>query len=96
VDVVAAYRTVVPEGASRQAAELFKSGRKISWIIFTSSSTVQNFVQVAGADALGGVNVASIGPVTSATAKKLGVTVTVEASVYTANGLVEAILRHRS
>jgi uroporphyrinogen III methyltransferase/synthase len=96
VDVVEAYRTVVPEGAARQAVELFKSGRKIGWITFTSSSTVQNFVQVAGADILRGVNVASIGPVTTATAKKLGLTVTVEATVYTADGLVDAILHHGS
>jgi uroporphyrinogen III methyltransferase/synthase len=85
---------VVPESAARQAAGLFSGGRKIGWITFTSSSTVQNFVQVAGTEALGGVNVASIGPVTTATAAKLGLTVTVEASVYTADGLVEAILRY--
>jgi uroporphyrinogen III methyltransferase/synthase len=95
VDVVEAYRTVVPESAARQAADLF-SGRKISWITFTSSSTAQNFVQVAGTDVLRGVNVASIGPVTTATAKNLGVTVTVEARVFTTDGLVEAILHHRS
>ena len=40
--------------------------RKPDWITFTSSSTVQNFVAVAGADALAGVSVASIGPVTTA------------------------------
>jgi uroporphyrinogen III methyltransferase/synthase len=96
VDVVEAYRTVVPEGAARRAAELFKSGKKIGWITFTSSSTVQNFVQAAGTDILRGVKVASIGPVTTATAKKLGLTVTVEASVYTTEGLVAAILRHGS
>jgi uroporphyrinogen III methyltransferase/synthase len=96
VDVVEAYRTVVPEGAAGKAGEIFRAGRKVSWITFTSSSTVHNFVQVAGADALRGVNVASIGPVTTATAKRLGLAVTVEAGVYTADGLVEAILRHGS
>jgi len=35
--------------------------------------------------------VASIGPVTAATAKKLGIAVTVEASPYTTDGLVAAI-----
>jgi len=94
VDVVEAYRTVVPERAARQAAELFSGGRRVGWITFTSSSTVQNFVQAAGTDVLRGVKVASIGPVTTATAKELGLTVTVEASVYTTDGLVEAILRH--
>ncbi|HKX00168.1 MAG TPA: uroporphyrinogen-III C-methyltransferase [Bryobacteraceae bacterium] len=93
VDVVEAYRTVIPEPAAMRAAELFSSGRKPDWITFTSSSTVTNFVKVAGAGALSGMKVASIGPVTSATAKKLGVAVTAEASVYTTDGLIAAILR---
>ena len=95
VDVVEAYRTVVPEGAAKRAAEMFAGGRKVDWVTFTSSSTVQNFVQVAGVDVLRGVKVASIGPVTTATAKKLGIEVAAEAGVYTTDGLVEAILRGR-
>jgi uroporphyrinogen-III synthase len=70
---------------------------KPDWITFTSSSTVRNFVAMAGAEAiagvLAGVKVASIGPITSATARELGIEVTVEASVFTMDGLVEAILR---
>ncbi|MBZ5595824.1 MAG: uroporphyrinogen-III C-methyltransferase [Acidobacteriia bacterium] len=93
VDVVEAYRTVVPEGVTRQAAEVFGGPRKIDWITFTSSSTVQNFMRIAGVDVLSGVKVASIGPVTTATAKKLGIAVDAEASVYTTDGLVAAILR---
>jgi len=93
VDVVEVYRTVVPEGTARQAAEVFADPRKIDWITFTSSSTVQNLVQIAGVDILRSVKVASIGPVTTATAKKLGVSVAAEASVYTTDGLIQAILR---
>ena len=93
VDVVEAYRTVVPESAVRQAEQIFGGSHKPDWITFTSSSTVQNFVQVAGAKVLEGVNVASIGPVTTATAKKLGVSVTIEASPYTTDGLVAAIVK---
>ena len=94
VDVVEAYRTIIPESAARQAEQIFGCARKPDWITFTSSSTVQNFVQAAGARALEGVKVASIGPVTTATAKKLEVAVTVEASPYTTDGLVAAIV-HR-
>jgi uroporphyrinogen III methyltransferase/synthase len=93
VDVVEAYRTATPDDAKAAAAEIFAEGRRPRWITFTSSSTVQNFVAVAGAGALAGVRVASIGPVTSATARKLGIEVTVEASVFTVDGLVDAILR---
>ena len=91
VDVVEAYRTIVPESAARLAEQTFGGSRKPDWITFTSSSTVQNFVKIAGAAVLDGVKVASIGPVTAATAKKLGIAVTVEASPYTTDGLVAAI-----
>jgi uroporphyrinogen III methyltransferase / synthase len=92
VDVVEAYRTVAPEGAAAQAAKIFSGGRKPGCITFTSSSTVQNFVEVAGADALAGTKVASIGPVTTATARRLGIAVDVEARVFTVDGLVDAVL----
>jgi uroporphyrinogen III methyltransferase/synthase len=91
VDVVEAYRTVIPEEAAASAAAIFAE-RRPDWITFTSSSTVRHFVQIAGAEALRGVKVASIGPVTSATARSLGVEVTAEAEVYTADGIVQAIL----
>jgi uroporphyrinogen III methyltransferase/synthase len=90
VDVVEAYRTAAPAGA-------FDLKEKPDWVTFTSSSTVRNFAAVVGAEALAGalagVKVASIGPITSATARELGIEVTVEASVFTVDGLVEAILR---
>jgi uroporphyrinogen III methyltransferase/synthase len=94
VDVVEAYRTIVPEGAATRAAEIFGNSRRPDWIAFTSSSTVQNFVRISGAKALAGVKIASIGPVTTASAKKLGLEVTVEARSYTADGLLEAMLEH--
>jgi len=93
LDVVEAYRTIVPESAARQAEQIFSAPRKPDWITFTSSSTVQNFVQAAGVKSLEGVKVASIGPVTTATAKKLGMAVTIEASPYTTDGLVAAIVK---
>ena len=93
MDVVEAYRTGTPEGAAAAAAEIFGAAEKPHWIIFTSSSTVQNFTAIAGAGALSGVRVASIGPVTSATARKLGIEVTVEPDKFTTDGLIEAILR---
>jgi len=40
------------------------------------------------------VKVASIGPVTSATARQLGLEVTVEAAEYTVDGLVAALSHH--
>ena len=92
VDVVEAYRTVPPPDAAAQAAKLFGGARKPDCITFTSSSTVQNFVAVAGAESLAGVKVASIGPVTTATARGFGIDIAVEARVFTVDGLVEAVL----
>jgi uroporphyrinogen III methyltransferase / synthase len=94
VDVVEAYRTVVPQDAAQRAREIFASPRAPDWITFTSSSTVRNFVAIvdAGAEALAGVKVASIGPVTSRTARELGIQVAAEARQFTIDGLVEAVL----
>lgn len=93
VDVVEVYRTAVPAEAPALAEMIFGGARKPDWITFTSSSTVTHFVQVAGAAALEGVRVASIGPVTSATARRYGLEVTVEAETFTLDGLVAAILK---
>ncbi|HXN47777.1 MAG TPA: uroporphyrinogen-III synthase [Bryobacteraceae bacterium] len=92
VDVVEAYRTGIPADAHVQAQRIFGSGRRPDWITFTSSSTVTNFMQVAGAEALAGARVATIGPVTTATARQHGIAVTAEARTFTAAGLVEAIV----
>ena len=62
-------------------------------VTFTSSSTVEHFVAAFGTDAVPGL-VASIGPVTSATARSLGLTVDVEASEHTTAGLVAALVDH--
>ena len=89
VDEGIAYRTV-PEtidefGARRRLAE---EGADL--ITFTSSSTVENFMAL-GLPWPQGMQVASIGPVTSATARELGLPVDVEAKRHDIPGLVEAI-----
>jgi len=88
VDVVEAYRTVIPAGAAQKAAAL----GAVDCVTFTSSSTVQNFVAAAGAAALAGIRVATIGPVTTATARALGIEVAAQARTYTIDGLIAAIL----
>jgi uroporphyrinogen III methyltransferase/synthase len=86
VDVVEAYRNVIPTPTAKIP--------KPDWITFTSSSTVKNYIQIAGRESLDGVRIASIGPVTSETARSLGLTVDVEALSYTIDGLVEAIVSY--
>jgi uroporphyrinogen III methyltransferase/synthase len=91
VDVVEAYRTIIPADAEARAKEAL--AHKPDWITFTSSSTVKNLLAVTGREALQGIKTASIGPVTSATARASGLTVNVEAEPHTIEGLVEAIVK---
>jgi uroporphyrinogen III methyltransferase / synthase len=90
VDVVEAYRTGIPEDATIRMDEVL--ARKPHWIVFTSSSTVKNFMAATDGDTLQGVKIASIGPIASATARKFGLKVDVEADPHTVPGLVAAIL----
>jgi uroporphyrinogen III methyltransferase/synthase len=90
VDVVEAYRTVVPEGAAEQVRAVL--ARRPHCITFTSSSTVQNLVSVAGAGALSGIKAISIGPVTTDTARRCGIEVAAQAREFTIDGLVAAIV----
>lgn len=87
VHVVIAYRTVaVPlDERERSAAGAAHA------VTFTSSSTVTNFVAAAGVDAVPPV-VVSIGPVTSETARDLGLDVAAEAHPHTVDGLVDAVV----
>ncbi len=87
VDVVEAYRNVVPPPSDWPS-------EAPHWITFTSSSTVKNFLALAGRERLNGVRIASIGPVTSETARRHGLTVAVEAGEHNLDGLVSALLGH--
>ena len=68
--------------------------RQVDVITFTSSTTVKYFVEKLGAenlDLLSGVMCASIGPMTSQMMRESGIPVSVEAEVYTIDGLLSAI-----
>jgi uroporphyrinogen III methyltransferase/synthase len=91
VEVVEAYRTVMPESAPERAREIFSAPHRPDWIAFTSASTVQNFAAAAGVEILHNVRVASIGPITTQAARSVGIEVTVEAPEYTIDGLVAGI-----
>jgi uroporphyrinogen III methyltransferase/synthase len=89
VDVVEAYRTVPTPVTDDQRASVAGADA----VTFTSSSTVDRFVEAVGVDAVPPL-VASIGPVTSATARDRGLTVDVEAAEHTIEGLLAALVRH--
>jgi uroporphyrinogen-III synthase len=103
VDVMEAYETIVPKSSRTRLRAALKDPRKRPDVVtFTSSSTVKNFVTLLGASRrarrpaqLQGVTLASIGPVTSATLRELGLGVDVEAKQFTIPGLVKAIVDSR-
>jgi uroporphyrinogen III methyltransferase/synthase len=88
VDVVALYDTVAEplDGRARERLE------RATYVTFTSSSTVRFFLE-AGGRVPATARVASIGPVTSATAQEHGLEVHVEAERHDVDGLVEALVR---
>jgi uroporphyrinogen III methyltransferase/synthase len=89
VDLVEAYRTVEPENLAELVERTL--ARKPHWVTFTSSSTAANFLSATTPHAMRDVKIASIGPITSATARKLGYTVAAEADPHTIPGLLNAI-----
>ena len=96
VDVVEAYETVVPQSSRTRLRRLLHNpNRRPHLVTFTSSSTVRNFVQLLGSSraTLDGIRMASIGPITSATLRELGLPVDIQAVEFTIPGLVDAIVR---
>jgi len=111
VDVVEAYETLVPASSKRRLRAVMKnSKRRPDVVTFTSSSTVRNFVALLGGRGphstslragpphanLEGIQLASIGPITSATLCELGFPVHIEATEYTIPGLITAIASYNS
>jgi uroporphyrinogen III methyltransferase/synthase len=97
VDVVPVYRTLpaAPEKGAELRALLENGGVDVA--LFTSSSTVENVIDLLGAGAaslLAKVTVASIGPVTTSTLLARGVRIDVTASAYTVDGLLDALEAH--
>lgn len=90
VDEVAAYRTVLGRPDVDDLPDRMRRG-EVDWLTFTASSTVRNFVDLAGRE-VGSARVAAIGPVTAATARELDLPVHAVAEEYTVPGLVRALV----
>src|SRR5579885_1949008 len=107
VDEVAGYYTVPAASDDEQGREVLRllQEHQLDILTFTSSSTVKNFVawlkscEQNGAGSLmdlvtRNTRLTSIGPITSQTARELGLTVDIEARTFTIPGLVKAIIQH--
>jgi uroporphyrinogen III methyltransferase/synthase len=97
VDVVPVYETRAASAERRDELVKRLEARAVDAVMLTSSSTADSLCDLLGeraAELLREVTVASIGPITTATAEKRGLTVAVTATVSTTAGLVEAMERH--
>ena len=94
VDVVAAYRTVVPTAKRDQLKKMLER-RELAVVTFTSSSTVKNFMALFEgqpiAPLLEGVKIACIGPITADTARELGLRIDIQPADFTVAALAKAI-----
>jgi uroporphyrinogen III methyltransferase/synthase len=97
VDIVPVYETR-PASAERRDELISRlEARTIDCVMLTSSSTADSLVELLGPRAqelLQSVLVASIGPVTTATAQRRGLTVAVTATVSTVEGVLSALEIH--
>ncbi|PIE71053.1 MAG: uroporphyrinogen-III C-methyltransferase [Deltaproteobacteria bacterium] len=99
VDEVPVYETRIADASKETLAQALEAG-DVDLVTFTSSSTATNFMTLIpdafseDTDRLPAF--ASIGPITTETAEKLGLSVAVTAETYTIPGLVDAIIRYFS
>jgi uroporphyrinogen III methyltransferase/synthase len=99
VNEATAYETRQAENSAAELIARLTEGT-IDMVTFTSSSTVKNFHRLLPPDRaarlMDGISIASIGPITSQTARDLGLRVTIEAETYTIPGLIQAIVNHHA
>ena len=99
VDVVEVYRTVKPRGGTKKLMHLL-TDEIIDVITFTSSSTVNHFVELLKKEDikrfLKGMVIACIGPITAKTARRWGMKVKIQPKQYTIPGLTQAIAKYFS
>jgi len=90
------YRTLTPEYSQERVDAVF--GKTPDLVTFTSSSTAFHLVKILKTvkreSYLKAVRGASIGPITTRTARELGISVVVESKVHTVSGLTESILEY--
>ncbi len=91
VERVTAYHTILGEPAPH-AFDALRAG--VDVVTFSSSSSVRNVLALTNGLDYGRPLIACIGPITAATARKLGLSVDIVPQKYTINGLIEALKTH--
>jgi uroporphyrinogen III methyltransferase/synthase len=95
VDVVEAYRIVIPRESKKLARQIFHNSPP-EMVTFTSSSTVENFADLLGVSSLkktlSDISIASIGPITTRTIRRFGCRPSLQPKRFTIPALLEAIV----
>jgi uroporphyrinogen III methyltransferase/synthase len=94
VDEIVTYRTMIPEPENLEQVRILLKNGKIDILTFFSPSSICNFVEMFGVELLPSVLIAVIGPTTAASAKEVGLHVSIIAQQQTAESLVEAIVEY--
>jgi uroporphyrinogen III methyltransferase/synthase len=92
VDELPLYSAAVPKEVDAEAMSRLRAG-EVDIVTFASSSAVRNLLKLLGGDTslLERPLLACIGPVTAATARRLGLRVDIEAPEHTIEGLMAAL-----
>ncbi|QDU74834.1 Uroporphyrinogen-III C-methyltransferase [Bremerella volcania] len=90
-EVIAYQSTDVTQVSPEVQRQMESTG--FDWVIVTSSAIARATAQLVP-EVMKSSNIVSISPITSDTIRQLGYEVTVEAKVYTMDGIVEAILAY--
>ncbi len=96
VDVVVAYENKPLKSSGAELSQRIEAATADA-ILFTSSSTVSSTLDALGpngCDLLSRIALCSIGPVTTRALESVGLTPTLQASVYTVEGLLDALEAH--
>jgi uroporphyrinogen III methyltransferase/synthase len=91
VDVVPVYRSL-PDGDGAELLRQALAQGSVDLVTFTSASTVHGFVQAVGSELATRAPAVSIGPITTAAARAVGIPVVAEAAESTISGLADAVV----
>jgi len=89
------YETVMPDSTDEKTLQLIRENR-YEMLIFTSPSTIQNFMKLNLNIPAEDLRISCIGEITAREAKNQGISPTVVAEDASAQGIVDAIINHYS
>jgi uroporphyrinogen III methyltransferase / synthase len=91
VEEIEAYKTIVPESGNLEHIRSLLNNGTIKVVTFFSPSSVRNFLEMIGCEALQQVLVAAIGPTTAEAVKEAGLIASIIPDRPTSDAMVESL-----